>query len=187
MISQKLASLTIVVVTFCSLAYGQYNGKTNINFGINYNFPNKKQNPKVSSFNFSAAVNTKLSNYFFVGPKVYLTKIKNQDNWLVDVGPAIGFNFWKFANEDLKKPENDDYKNADFFISTFFGFNLDKQSKNGNIFNFTKQVFSAELSSKEVFKNHIYLNYSGNFYLNRAKISGLRHSLGVGANIEIDK
>lgn len=184
---KKLSGLVIIVVAFCNLAYCQYNGKTNINFGISYNFANKKQNSSVPSLNFNVAVNTKLSDYFFVGPKMYLTKIKNQHNWLVDIGPAVGFNFWKFANEDLKHSENDEYKNVDFFISTFFGFNLDKQSKNGKIFSYSKQVFSTELSSKEVLKNHLYLTYSGNIYLNRTQISGLRHSLGLGANIGFDK
>lgn len=182
---------SIVILTLYTLtsftAVAQYKQKVSINLGISYIFNRPTEKNALKNLAISTGVHFSTSDYFYLGPKLQLSNIGVKSSTYIDLGPEAAFNFWRFGDDKIFTKPNEDYRNADMFLSTFLGFSLDKNTVNKKRLMFTNTTISVGLSSKKLAKNSLYLNYAGNILINRESTDKLYRSLGLGIVTDINK
>jgi hypothetical protein len=163
-------------------AFGQNKGDISLNLGISYAFAKKKEFR--SNIEFNTGINFKISDYFYLGPKMTSSFLAKDKNYF-ELGPNISFNFWDFVNQEIIKPNDPKYRNVDMFITSFLGFNLDNNSILNKKLLLTSLNISLDVSSKEIFKNNLYFSYANNFIFNRFEKTINNHKLGLGGVLEL--
>lgn len=181
---KKTLFLLLFSIIFTHTGNAQAINKMGLGVGVSYLF-GKSANFK-SAFEINTVLNFGLGSYVYLGPKASLTLLK--ENPFFEVGPNIGFNFYKFASEQIFNPENDDYKKVDMLVSTFIGFNLDGNALEKKKFSLTNVGVSLDVSSPEVLNSALNISYGHTIMYQRLDKHNLNfNKLGVQGVFKLNK
>lgn len=173
--------LTIIFLFIFTFANAQYNSKIAFKFGLNYVFGPKKANIN-GGLNFKTGITFRTSDYIYVGPQFSLNKFFSQEgssekSLYTDLDVLVQVLMSRLINQEIINSSNPKIQQSNLALSFALGFNLDKNSINQQLFNFSRFGIGADVYSTDVLNNGLNLNTNVDLFYKRAL---LKSALGIG-------